>query len=201
MLTFIDKHDPITVKAVDKDFVAAHDGRRLEIKKQGNDWIVVWGYGNLSLGEVPLGATIWIDRHKWTVLSHGRDTTALTTEGLVYMAKVQRGYCACPIGWMLEDVPVIEHTVKLVALDGTRPKKNQHLKCSMMTLEQYQRYRQYLHTEGERWLLATPKSWRNAYAQCCVAENTGFIKTVDEGENIKTRPFIVVDSTFTNFNR
>lgn len=34
MLTFIDKHDPITVKTVDKDFVAVHDGRRLEIKSK-----------------------------------------------------------------------------------------------------------------------------------------------------------------------
>ena len=96
---------------------------------------------------------------------------------------------------------IIEHEVNLAADDGT----NKGVVCrdnvSLLTTDLYRKYRDFLPAYGSWWWTATPVSKEDGYARgvCCVYGG-GALNWCDCGYSGGVRPFLILDSSVSNFS-
>ena len=115
------------------------------------------------------GSTVKIGDREYIVLGHGKETTAVITKKFAkrlefgedgdYTKSNVREYCN---GVFYEELAksvgkdnIIEHTVKLVADDGTGKQNTIKANVSILTAELYRRYREFLPEYGKWWWTAT----------------------------------------------
>ena len=165
------------------------------------------------LRDIPCGGTFRIGDHEFVVLEQSDDTTAVITKDSVkkmafgkdgnYVNSDIRKYCngeffdkiACEIG----AVNIVEHTVDLMADDGTGKNISCKDKVSILTTDLYRRYREFLPACGYSWWLATRvsasiKDW--ARCVCCVCSD-GTLNWSDCGYSLVVRPFLILKSSIS----
>lgn len=162
------------------------------------------------LGDVKPGEIVKLGEREYIVLGHDAETTVVITNDTVkdmdfgktgdYLTSNVRKYCN---GEFYNELVaavgaenIVKHTVKLVADDGTGKGKTCCDNVSIITTENYRRYREFLKADREEWWTATSVAFDEGYL-CgvrCVnhdgvlyGENCGFRRGV--------RPFCILKSS------
>ena len=169
-----------------------------------------------ALGRVICGSAIEIGDRSYIVLEHRNDgTTAVITKD--FWKDMEFGdsgnYAESAVRTALNiefynEVAnvvgaenIIEHEVNLAADDGT----NKGVVCrdnvSLLTTDLYRKYRDFLPAYGSWWWTATPVSKEDGYARgvCCVYGG-GALNWCDCGYSGGVRPFLILDSSVSNFS-
>lgn len=121
------------------------------------------------LGEAQLGSVVKIGNREYIILDHSKDTTAVITKDFTkkmefsqsgdYLTSDVRKYCNGEFYNELVAVVgaenIVKYTVKLVADDGTGKGKTCCDNVSIITTENYRRYREFLKAYGDLWWTAT----------------------------------------------
>lgn len=178
-----------------------------------------------AIGTVKPGNKIFIGWQKWLVVGHGADTTALVFDGdsKTYRIRPENVEFARthPAQYLLAmcneihginiAIPVsarVEHTVKTVAVNGDRPERNSKQTISLLTLDLYRRYREYLTEPWGCWWLATPAQYNvdpDNDGELCMVRPDGLVgwapyANYDGGQIYNIRPFVIVDSAYTGYS-
>ena len=159
------------------------------------------------------GSIVKIGDREYIVLGHGKETTAVITKEFAkrlefgedgdYTKSNVRKYCN---GVFYEELAksvgknnIIEHTVKLVAADGTSKKSTIKAKVSILTTELYRRYREFLPRYGNSWWTATRLSAGEGpeYARgvCCVSSNGILVWNDSSDVCYGVRPYCILNSS------
>ena len=169
-----------------------------------------------ALGRVICGSDIEIGDRSYIVLEHRNDgTTAVITKD--FWKRMELGnsgdYAESAVRTALNiefynEVAnvvgaenIIEHEVNLAADDGA----NKGVVCrdnvSLLTTDLYRKYRDFLPAYGSWWWTATPVSKEDGYARgvCCVYGG-GALNWCDCGYSGGVRPFLILDSSVSNFS-
>ena len=180
----------------------------------GTVTILITEKNETPLGSVKPGCTIRIGGREYVVLGHGTDTTAVITKKPVKSMKFgsNSDYETSDIRRYLNgefyrelrnavgDKNIIEHKVDLTADDGTNRGVFCRDKVSIITTEQYRRYRAFLPKMGESWWTATPVSKEKEYAcgVCCVGSG-GALRWGGSAWPGGVRPFCILNSSISDF--
>lgn len=163
------------------------------------------------LGEAELGSIVKIGNRKYIVLDHSKDTTAIIAKKFTtkmefgqsgdYLTSDVREYCN---GRFYNELVatvgaenIVKHTVKLVAGDGTGNGKTCSDNVSVITTENYCRYRGFLKAYGDWWWTATRVTYDDEnYARnvCCVY-SVGILNGSDCDCCNGVRPFCILKSS------
>lgn len=163
------------------------------------------------LGEAELGSIVRIGNREYIVLDHSKDTTAVITKDFTkkmefgqsgdYLTSDVRKYCN---GEFYNELVaavgtenIVRHIVKLVADDGTGKSHICWDKVSIITTENYRRYREFLRAYGDWWWTATRVTYDDEdYARgiCCV-NSVGFLSWYGYGYCTGVRPFCILNSS------
>lgn len=161
--------------------------------------------------EAQLGSIVKIGNREYIVLEHSEETktTAVITKDFAttmkfgksgdYMTSDVRKYCN---GEFYNELVaavgtenIVKHTVKLVADDGTGKGKTCCDNVSIITTENYRRYREFLKAYGDWWWTATRVTYDDknyARSVCCVC-SSGFVDW--GGCCYGVRPFCILKSS------
>lgn len=163
------------------------------------------------LGNVPCGDTVKLGNRECIVLDHNDGTTAVITKQFVktmafgengnYLTSDIRSYCIGDFYQELAKVVgaenIVPHVVNLDADDGT----GDHVECtdsvSILTRDQYRRYRKFLPAYDEWWWLATRVNTDDPdYARyvCCV-NPSGILSWGGYVCRGGVRPFCILNSS------
>ena len=167
------------------------------------------------LGKIVPGATVKIGGREYVVLDHSAETTAVIAKNFVktmefdsnsadYSKSAVRKYLN---GSFYEELAkavgrdnIIEHTVDLMADDGTGVGYKCRDNVSLLTTEKYRRYRKYLPKMGNWWWTATRASYEEGYARSvCYVLGGGALCWNGCGSDGGVRPFCILDSSITSF--
>lgn len=163
------------------------------------------------LGEAELGSIVKIGNREYIVLEHTEETTAVITKNFTkemefgqsgdYLTSDVRKYCN---GEFYNELVaavgtenIVKHTVKLVADDGTGKGKTCCDNVSIITTENYRRYREFLTVYGDWWWTATRVTYDDEYYArdvCCVS-SCGALCRSDCGCCFMVRPFCILNSS------
>lgn len=134
------------------------------------------------LGEAQLGSVVKVGNREYIVLDHSKDTTAIIAKKFTtkmefgqsgdYLTSDVREYCngkfynelVATVG----SENIVKHTVKLVAGDGTGNGKTCSDNVSVITTENYCRYREFLKVYGNWWWTATRVTYDDRHYSCGV---------------------------------
>lgn len=136
------------------------------------------------LGEAQLGSVVKIGNREYIVLNHSKNTTAVITKNSTkkmkfgqsgdYLTSDVRAYCngkfynelAATVG----TENIVRHIVKLVADDNTGECHICWDNVSVITTENYRRYRKFLPTYSDWWWTATRITYNgsNLMRVCCI---------------------------------
>ena len=167
-----------------------------------------------ALGRVICGSAIEIGDRSYIVLEHRNDgTTAVITKD--FWKDMEFGdsgnYAESAVRnalnkEFLSEVSsavgvesIIEHEVDLLAEDGTNEGSSCRDKVSLLTVDLYRRYRKLLPAYGSWWWTATPYSTEFPRYVCCV-NGGGALFWVDCDYSGGVRPFLILDSSVSNFS-
>lgn len=163
------------------------------------------------LGEAQLGSVVKIGNREYIILDHSKDTTAVITKDFTkkmefgqsgdYLTSDVRKYCNGEFYNELVAVVgaenIVKYTVKLVADDGTGKGKTCCDNVSIITTENYRRYREFLKAYGDLWWTATRDTYddedfaRDIY---CVRPN-GVLDWYGCDHCGGVRPFCILNSS------
>lgn len=163
------------------------------------------------LGEAELGSIVRIGNREYIVLDHSKDTTAVITKDFTkkmkfgqsgdYLTSDVRKYCNGEFYNELVSAVgaenIVRHIVKLVADDGTGKSHICGDKVSIITTENYRRYREFLRAYGDWWWTATRVTYDDedyARSVCCV-NSVGFLSWNGCGYCLEVRPFCILKSS------
>ena len=164
-----------------------------------------------TLGSIKPGSTVKLGDREYIVLGHGTDTTAVIAKDFTksmrfgstgdYTKSDVRRYCN---GEFLNELAnavgmdnIVEHTVNLIAEDGTGKGKTCKDKVSILTADNYRRYREFLKPYGDWWWAATRVTYDNEdYARCvCYVDSDGVLNWNVCYYCRGVRPFCVLKSS------
>ena len=144
-----------------------------------------------TLGEAKPGSVVKIGNREYIVLGHAEDTTAVITKDFTkkmefgqsgdYLTSDVRKYCNGEFYNELVSAVgaenIVKHTVKLVADDGTGKGKTCCDNVSIITTENYRRYREFLKAYGDWWWTATRVTYDDEdYARdVCYVRSNGIL--------------------------
>lgn len=164
------------------------------------------------LGEAELGSIVRIGNREYIVLDHSKSTTAIIAKKFTkkmefgrsgdYLTSDVREYCN---GKFYNELVatvgaenIVKHTVKLVAGDGTGNGKTCSDNVSVITTENYCRYREFLKAYGNWWWTATRVAYdyeQYSRGVCCV-HSSGILDWRDCNFFCNgVRPFCVLKSS------
>ena len=163
------------------------------------------------LGEAQLGSVVKIGNREYIVLDHSKNTTAVITKDFAkkmkfgesgsYLTSDVRKYCN---GEFYNELVaavgaenIVKHTVKLVADDGTGKDKTCCDNVSIITTENYRRYREFLKAYGDLWWTATRITYDDedyAIGVYYVSSN-GILSWAGCGCGYGVRPFCILKSS------
>lgn len=165
----------------------------------------------VTLGSVKPGSIVKLGNREYIVLGHGAETTAIIAKDFVkemrfgdtgdYVTSDVREFCN---GEFLNELAaavgmdnIVEHNVNLVADDGTGKGKTCKDKVSILTTENYRRYREFLKTYGEWWWTATRVTYDDEdYARdVCAVVSGGVLGWDGCGWSSGVRPFCILNSS------
>ena len=164
------------------------------------------------LGNMNPGSVVKLGNREYIVLEHSEDTTAIIAKEFAkkmqfgdngdYANSNIRKYCNGEFYSELVDAVgeenIIEHTVNLVADDGTGKDKMCKDKVSILTTDLYRRYSEYLPEYGDLWWTVTRVSHNDSrgYSRhvCCV-DSFGVLRWNDCGSCRGVRPFCILKSS------
>ena len=163
------------------------------------------------LGDVKPGETIYLGDYKFIVLGHGAETTALVSADCIYrMAYDGSDWRTSSIrdklntdfyGEMCRIVGeknIIQHTTKLIAIDGSGSEINCLDKISMLTLDNYRRYSKFIVENKESyWWLITRNSYRNVAKEFTCVDTYGIprLNLSTKYTSYGVRPFCILRSS------
>ena len=164
-----------------------------------------------TLGEAKPGSVVKIGNREYIVLGHTEETTAVITKDFTkemefgqpgdYLTSDVRKYCN---GEFYNELVaavgaenIVKHTVKLVADDGAGKGKTCCDNASIITTENYRRYREFLKAYGDWWWTATRFTYDDEdYARCiCYVFSDGFLGWCDCDYCLGVRPFCILNSS------
>ena len=163
-----------------------------------------------TLGSVKPGSTVKLGNREYIVLGHGAETTAIIAKKFTktmcfgntgdYATSDVRKFCN---GEFLNELAVavgmdniVEHTVNLIADDGTGKGKTCKDKVSIITTENYRRYRKFLEAYDDWWWTATKVTYSEGYARdVCYVDSDGILNWGDCGCYLGVRPFCILNSS------
>lgn len=164
------------------------------------------------LGEAQLGSVVKIGNREYIVLGHAEETTAVITKDFVrkmefgesgdYLTSDVRKYCNGEFYNELVSAVgaenIVKHTVKLVADDGTGKGKTCCDNVSIITTENYRRYREFLRAYGDWWWTATRVTYDNEdyfRSICCVYSAYGILDLEGCSYGGGVHPFCILNSS------
>jgi hypothetical protein len=163
------------------------------------------------LGEVKHGSVVKIGNREYIVLGHAEETTAVITKDFTkemefgqsgdYLTSDVRKYCNGEFYNELVAVVgaenIVKHTVKLVADDGTGKGKACCDNVSIITTENYRRYREFLRAYGSCWWTATRVTYDDEnYARYVYrVYSDGVLSWDGSSYNGGVRPFCILNSS------
>ena len=164
-----------------------------------------------TIGSVKPGSVVKLGDREYIVLGHSAETTAIIAKDFVkkmrfgdtgdYVTSDVRKFCN---GEFLNELAaavgvdnIVEHTVNLVADDGTGKGKTCKDKVSILTTENYRRYREFLKAYGEWWWTATRVTYDDKdYARgVCYVGSRGVLGWYGCGFCRGVRPFCILNSS------
>lgn len=164
-----------------------------------------------TLGDIKPGKTVKLGNCEYIVLGHGAETTAILAKDFVkemefgkdgdWTKSDVREFCN---GEFLMELAIavgmdniVEHTVNLMADDGTGNGKTCKDKVSILTTENYRRYREFLEAYGDWWWTATRVTYDDEdYARCvCCVGSCGVLSWGGCGGCSGVRPFCILNSS------
>lgn len=167
---------------------------------------------NKTLGSVAPGNIVNIGKRKYIVLGHEAETTALLDANNVSERVFDCGcgdYETSSVRKYINDKyykelcvavgegNVIKHKVNLEADDGTNKDAFCEDFVSLITTENYRRYREHIPAAGYRWWTATRTTTGNKYYSrgvCCV-DSSGIVSWDGCGWFRGVRPFCILNSS------
>lgn len=163
------------------------------------------------LGDVKPGEIVKLGEREYIVLGHAEETTAVITKDFTkemgfgqsgdYLTSDVRKYCN---GEFYNELVaavgaenIVKHTVKLVADDGTGKGKICCDNVSIITTENYRRYREFLKPYGDWWWTATRVTYDDKdYARnVCSVDSIGVLDWDGCGFTGGVRPFCILNSS------
>ncbi len=187
---------------------------KVDVKEHGNGDITVTlsEQPRRTLGEVKCGEIVKLGDREFYVLEHSATTTAVLAKDSVKTMDYAGGgdYAKSDVRRYLNDTfynelsnavgasNIVEHTIKLVADDGTGKKLSVRDHVSLLTTDLYRRYREYLPAMGSPWWTATRVTHDEStgYARCvCCVHSNGILGWFGCDCGGDVRPFCVLDSS------
>lgn len=166
----------------------------------------------VKLGDLVPGTTFKVGKRELIVLGHGKDTTAVILKDFLYTGvfdddsnnyvnskvreNLNNGDFRKEIEVVIGAGNLIPHKVILTANDGLKDYGTCVDKVSLMTADNYRRYREFLPGRGDWWWIATPFSTvSNNYSRrvCCV-DSDGVVDWDDCRYTYGIRPFCIFSS-------
>lgn len=165
-----------------------------------------------KLGSYEPGFVVKLGEREYIVLGHGSETTAVITKDFAkkmtfgdsgdYATSNVRKFCN---GEFLNELAavvgmdnIVAHTVNLVADDGTGKGKTCKDKVSILTTENYRRYRELLPGYGDWWWTATRVSHDDSLGysrNVCYVDSLGVLSWFGCGCCLGVRPFCILNSS------
>lgn len=181
-----------------------HDDETVEIVFQSR--------GSNPIGTIARGQTVKIRDREYIVLDHSEETTAVISKDIIkkmsfgsdnnYSDSKVNNYLNCEyLKEFAKEVGmdnIVEHSVCLIADDGTGKSKNMRCKVSLITTENYRRYREFLPACGNSWWTATPVSNDSSIGYSrgvCYVNSNGVLNWYDCDYEIGIRPFCILKSS------
>ena len=164
-----------------------------------------------ALGEVKRGSTVEIGSREYIVLGHSAETTAVITKDIVknmefgktgdYSKSYVREFCNGDFYKELAKAVgksnIVPHRVNLTCDDGSNKRVTCKDNVSIITAENYRRYREYLPALGKpSWTATGVTTLDKDYARdvCCVGSN-GILSWFGCGYTHGVRPFCILNSS------
>lgn len=164
-----------------------------------------------KLGDFKPGETVKLGKRKYIVLGHGAETTAVVTKDISkemefgkswdYSKSYVRDYCNGDFYNELAEAVgknnIVPHRVNLTCDDGSNKGVTCKDNVSILTTENYRRYREYLPALGKpRWTATGVTTLDKDYARrvCCVSSR-GVLSWFDCGCAFGVRPFCILNSS------
>lgn len=170
----------------------------------------------VTLGSVEPGSIVKLGSREYIVLDHDAETTAIITKDFVeqmrfgdtgdYANSAVREFCNGKFLNELSSVVgmdnIVDHTVNLMADDGTGKGKTCKDKVSVLTTENYRRYREFLKVYGDWWWTATRLTYDDEdYARTvCYVNSYGILDWFDCDCCNGVRPFCILNSSVLIFD-
>ena len=164
-----------------------------------------------TLGDCGLGEFVKLGDREYVVLGHDVDTTALITNRSAtvmsygsnsnYINSPVREFCNGEFYEELADVVgrenIVPHKVNLMCDDGTNKGMYCEDNVSILTADNYRRYREYITAEDKSSWTATGVSTicENATDNVCIVGTSGTISNVPFWYNSGVRPFCILNSS------
>lgn len=165
-----------------------------------------------QLGSFARGSVVKIGNREYIVLDHSLETTAVIAKDFVkqmefgsdgnWITSKVRAYLDTTfydeLCKAVGKENIITHTVKLEADDGTGKSVKSQDKVSLLTTEQYRRYREYLPAYGKWWWLATRVSHdvKDYARDVCYVGSDGVLCWSSSGYGSGgARPFCILNSS------
>lgn len=169
----------------------------------------------VKLADLVPGTIFKIGKREFIVLGHGKDTTAVILKDFLYAgvfdddsnnytnSKVRENLNNGDFRKEIEAVigadNLISHKVILTANDGLKDYGTCIDKVSLMTADNYRRYREFLPGYGDWWWLATPFSTAsNGYSRgVCYVDSDGAVNWGGCNYSRGVRPFCIFSSSIS----
>ena len=168
----------------------------------------------VKLADLKPGTIFKVGKREFIVLGHGKDTTAVILKDFLYTGifdKNSNNYAKSTVrkemnGDFCKEIEaaigaenLIPHRVDLTANDGLKDYGSCVDKVSLMTADNYRRYREFLPGYGEWWYLATAFSTEsNGYSRdVCYVGSDGTVDWDDCGFSLGVRPFCIFSSSIS----
>lgn len=164
-----------------------------------------------KLGDYKSGETVKLGKREYIVLGHGAETTAVVTKDIAkemefgkswdYSKSYVRDYCNGDFYKELAEVVgkenIVPHRVNLTCDDGSNKGVTCKDNVSMLTAENYRRYREYLPALGKpSWTATGVTSLDKNYAcGVCYVGSCGVLYCGDCDYVSGVRPFCILNSS------
>ena len=164
-----------------------------------------------KLGDYKSGETVKLGKREYIILGHGAETTAVVTKDISkemefgkswdYSKSYVRDYCNGDFYNELAEAVgknnIVPHRVNLTCDDGSNKGVTCKDNVSILTTENYRRYRKYLPALGKPcWTATGVTTLDKDYARyvCCV-DSSGVLYCYDCGYAYGVRPFCILNSS------
>lgn len=177
----------------------------------GSVTIIISEAKSRILGDVKPGEVVKVGKREYIVLGHGAETTAVITKDIVkdmkfgetgdYSKSYVREFCNGEFYKELAKAVgknnIVPHRVNLACDDGANKGATCKDNVSIITAENYRRYREYLPIPNKSyWLVTGVTTFDETFAHyVCSVCSDGILRWNDCGYSHGVRPFCILNSS------